>query len=278
MFRSNFKRTNKKKTTPKVKSGKVQRKNFRDVAIIRPDSLKIYVEVPRIGFQHFLSTEDIREFIKIIPKWEMISKGLDEIVLAKEDPDDADGFYNADERKISISAWQQKIHKYCTLGYFRDHAEIFKILKIPCEETGGFFVFSMPKYYSKFLDREEIHENIIEHLEKLYDYYFSLEVDTLKLGKEWFLIDRGDQLKWHLLNTSNGIDVYEKNYLCKFTVESVKAYQLMHIFLHELGHHYDSINTPQKGVMVRDESYAEQYASKYWDLIWERYQKKFRYK
>lgn len=278
MYRSNYGRTNKKKTTPKVKSGKVQRKNYRDVTIIRPDSLKIHVEAPSLGFQHFLTAENICEFIKIIPEWEMISKGLDEIVLAEEDPDEADGFYDADERKISICAWQQQIQRYCTLGYFIKHAEIFKTLKIPCEETSGYFIFSIAKENSKFLDQKEIPEDINEHLQKLYDYHFRLEVDTLKLGKEWFLIDKEDQQKWHLLNTSNGIDIYEKDYLCKFTVESVKAYQLVHIFLHELGHHYDSINAPKKGFLVRGDSYAEQYASKHWDTIWERYKKKFGYK
>src|SRR5258708_2007616 len=32
-------------------------------------------------------------------------------------------------------------------------------------------------------------------------------------------------------------------YLCKFTEESVRAYQLLHILLHELGHHHDRITT-----------------------------------
>ena len=151
-------------------------------------------------------------------------------------------------------------------------------VKFILQPTSGYFIFSIAKENSKFLDQKEIPEDINEHLEKLYDYYFRLEVDTLKLGKEWILIDNEDQQKWHLLNTTNGIDVYEMDYLCRFTVESVKAYQLMHIFLHELGHHYDNINAPKKGFLIRGESYAEQYASKYWDLIWERYKKKFGYK
>jgi hypothetical protein len=64
--------------------------------------------------------------------------------------------------------------------------------------------------------------------------------------------------------------------MCKFTKEKVRAFQLLHIFLHELGHHYDSIHLPQKGFTVRGESFAEGYAIKYEQIIWERYRETFK--
>lgn len=58
------------------------------------------------------------------------------------------------------------------------------------------------------------------------------------------------------------------HYICRFTEEQVRAYQLLHIFLHELGHHHD-----------RDsdigEKYAEQYARNYEAQIWTQYINEF---
>jgi hypothetical protein len=71
---------------------------------------------------------------------------------------------------------------------------------------------------------------------------------------------------------------YEKvsnMYLCKFDESQVRAYQLLHIFLHELGHHHDRITTKNKNRSSRGEKYAEEYAKKYENLIWTDYFSKF---
>ena len=62
---------------------------------------------------------------------------------------------------------------------------------------------------------------------------------------------------------------------CQFTQAQARAYQLLHIFLHELGHHHDRLTTKPKGRPNRGEPYAEAYALRYEALIWERYQEKF---
>lgn len=59
--------------------------------------------------------------------------------------------------------------------------------------------------------------------------------------------------------------------LCKFTENQAKAYQLLHILLHELGHHHDLMTTRSKAECARGENYAEQYARKYEKVIWDRY-------
>jgi hypothetical protein len=58
--------------------------------------------------------------------------------------------------------------------------------------------------------------------------------------------------------------------ICDFTENQIKAYQLLHIFLHELGHHFDRINTSTRKI-ARGENYAENFAFKYEDIIWNRY-------
>lgn len=58
--------------------------------------------------------------------------------------------------------------------------------------------------------------------------------------------------------------------ICDFTENQIKAYLLLHIFLHELGHHHDRINTKSRKI-TRGENYAESYALKYEEIIWHKY-------
>ncbi len=60
-------------------------------------------------------------------------------------------------------------------------------------------------------------------------------------------------------------------YLCQFFPASIRAFQLLHVFLHELGHHYDRMTTRSKIESSRGEMFAENYATRYSDLIWNRY-------
>jgi len=48
--------------------------------------------------------------------------------------------------------------------------------------------------------------------------------------------------------------------LCRFDEASIRAYQLLHILLHELGHHHDRMTTRSQRQACRGEQYAEAYA------------------
>ena len=63
--------------------------------------------------------------------------------------------------------------------------------------------------------------------------------------------------------------------LCQFTEAQARAYQLLHILLHELGHHHDRQTTKPGGRPNRGETYAEDYALRHEAQIWERYQEAF---
>lgn len=63
--------------------------------------------------------------------------------------------------------------------------------------------------------------------------------------------------------------------LCKFTEDTARAYQLLDVLLHELGHHHDRMTTRSKKRASRGEKYAEAYALKYEAQIWEQYLKTF---
>lgn len=54
-----------------------------------------------------------------------------------------------------------------------------------------------------------------------------------------------------------------------------RAYQLLHVLLHELGHHHDRMTTKRKQQASRGEAYAERYANHYASTTWERYWEEF---
>lgn len=57
---------------------------------------------------------------------------------------------------------------------------------------------------------------------------------------------------------------------------TARAFQLCHVFLHELGHHNDRMSTHTKTDNgPRGEDFAENYAWEYETLIWERYLEEF---
>jgi hypothetical protein len=63
----------------------------------------------------------------------------------------------------------------------------------------------------------------------------------------------------------------EGDIVCQFTESTARAHQLLATLLHELGHHHDRMSTKSKIRTSRGEGYAESYAKKYAELIWERY-------
>ena len=63
---------------------------------------------------------------------------------------------------------------------------------------------------------------------------------------------------------------HERGVLCTFSVDSARAFQLCHVFLHELGHHVDNMSS--KGTCPdRGEPFAEAYAVRRGGAIWTRY-------
>ncbi|MDH6308949.1 hypothetical protein M2451_001593 [Dysgonomonas sp. PFB1-18] len=64
----------------------------------------------------------------------------------------------------------------------------------------------------------------------------------------------------------------KKDYvICHWEEYQIRAYLLLHILLHEMGHHHDRITTKSKKYIARGEEYAESYAIKYEKIIWNRY-------
>lgn len=60
-----------------------------------------------------------------------------------------------------------------------------------------------------------------------------------------------------------------------WTVETARAYQLLHVLLHELGHHHDVMSTRTKRYMSRGEGFAEAYAERHAGRVLEQYLRVF---
>ena len=81
--------------------------------------------------------------------------------------------------------------------------------------------------------------------------------------------------QWHL--DTLGV-VYEKKneeWCCHFTESQAKAFMLLHVFLHELGHHVDKLRSKKQNVIKGGEEFAENYANQTFMEIWPVYVDKF---
>ena len=63
--------------------------------------------------------------------------------------------------------------------------------------------------------------------------------------------------------------------LCRFDEASARGFLLMHVLLHELGHHRDRIETRRRVDCPRGEPFAESYANERAEALWPAYHRAF---
>jgi hypothetical protein len=189
-----------RKTNPGVARGKVRKKNRTERSPTYDNTPRDHPVVHRLrpgfGYRHILRQSDVLDFVRLLPDWRALSRGLNAIVLAS-------GRWNCDgwhrPGVVAVCAWERELWRELTWRGYAEHKDLFERLEVPCEE--------------------------------LADGY----------------------------------------YLCKFTEPAIRAYQLLHVLLHELGHHHDRMTTRSRAEACRGEDYAETYARKYEPLVWDRY-------
>ena len=62
----------------------------------------------------------------------------------------------------------------------------------------------------------------------------------------------------------------ENGVTCHFTEAQARAFSLLHVFMHELGHHFDRIHQKHRS-SSKGEDYAEQFANSRFDHLFARY-------
>jgi hypothetical protein len=199
-----------RRTTPGVVGGKVQSKHRDAISPNYYHSRQVAVqrERPAPGFRHVLSPGDITVFIHLLPNWDELAIGLN-VILLDSGSDDCDGWH--EPGRVAVCAWEAELARTMTAGYYAEHAEIFRRLRIPCRPLKG---------NDSRRERRQL-------------------------------------------------------YVGEFTEGSARGFQLLHILLHELGHHHDRMTSPSQKRPTRGEKYAELYARTYEDLIWKRYLETF---
>ena len=195
-----------RKSTPQVVGGRVQKKNnpewTANYYTTPPPSLVIDRQRPGKGYRHLLLQRDIEAFIRLLPDWAELSRGLNAIVLAPGERRTS-GWHTPGV--VAVCAWEADLwidFKNDT-EFFDDHKPVFRRLGVSMDEADDGYT------------------------------------------------------------------------MCKFTEAQIKAYQLLHILLHEMGHHHDRMTTKSKVRASRGEAYAESYALAYEARIWEQYQETF---
>lgn len=71
------------------------------------------------------------------------------------------------------------------------------------------------------------------------------------------------------------IEPTDQGHILHFTENTLRAYQLLHVFLHEVGHHHDRMTTQSQRRSSRGERFAELYARTHAHFIWSRYFESF---
>ena len=199
MSRNANRRIAPRRSTPKVKDGKVQRKNRSQQTRTAP---LIRREQPGAGYRHFVRKSDVAKFITLLPQWDDLSVGLTEIILARAEPDTA-GWHRPGS--VAVCAWERQMPRNLGREFVQEHSQLY---------------------------------------------------DRLGISYVWVADDEYDDAGY---------------FTVEFTVATVRAYQLLHILLHELGHHHDRMTTKPQECASRGESFAEQYALKYEAVVFDRY-------
>ncbi len=258
------------KTTPRVKDGRVQRKNHRDVSTGDGDSVRILVEVPGLGYRHVVTREQIERFVQLIPDWPVISRGLDEIAFV-DGSESRDGYYW--DGSIEVTAWCDPPPIVVNAHYYADHRHIWERLGVPKRSAPSL----LGTVYGHFEGDEvggDLQTMLWDHFEV---YAFTVKANADHT--QWEIFDDDSSpgtLIAEVTQIGGELHVYETCMSMQFTRKTAAAYQLLHVLLHELGHHVDAMQRPHRGWSVRGESYAEYWAERCATQIWDEAMRLFR--
>ncbi len=127
-----------RKSTPRVKRGRVQKKNNWEET---PNYYSTFQVVPIIdrrrpgyGYRHLLMQRDVLRFIELLPEWDEIARELDAIVLA---PGRASYYGYYTPGVVHVCAWPNELWEEYSPSFYEERRSNLELLGVPCEEYGG---------------------------------------------------------------------------------------------------------------------------------------------
>lgn len=121
-----------RRSAPKVKNGRVQKKNNQtetgDYYNAEMPWLVIDRKRPGRGYKHLLSASDIKSFLQLVPQWEDFEGWLEAIVL---EPGNEDRFGAHTPGVILISAWPRDLWVVMSVQGLKDEKPLLDLLGVP---------------------------------------------------------------------------------------------------------------------------------------------------
>jgi hypothetical protein len=199
----NARHTTRRKTTPRVRDGEVQKKNRwawtpdADAALLTGGQLVVEARAPGVGRRHVVTPIDVRRFLRCMPDTDSHIEGLRAIVLGNDDG--AMGVYDS-RGIITLCSWANDLMCEWEPDFVGDHLLTLLRLGVPIDD---------------------------------------------------------------IQDEDAPVTVY-------FDERSARAFQLVHVLLHELGHHRDRMAARNRG-----EAFAESWAIDMEARVWPRYKEWF---
>jgi hypothetical protein len=122
-----------RRTTPRVRDGRVQKKNSwrparGDYWVLPPDAIQFDRRRPADGHRHVITISHLRTFLPLLPDWDEAAVGLRAVVL--DSAIDCYGWYEAGV--VALCNWEQDLWSLEPPGFLRNHAELLALLGIEC--------------------------------------------------------------------------------------------------------------------------------------------------
>jgi hypothetical protein len=237
-----------RKASPKVKGGRVQRKNRNrtDLGYARGRQIAIERVDPCDGYRHYVSPADVTAFLNLLPDWEELSIGLERVLL------DCDPFCDGwhDNGTVAICAQDDVPVRLLSANYALEHQGTLKRLGVPCR------MLTNIEQECSFCHHGALRDGVVAFCVACGETEFGLDGWDLRTA-----VEEGDNLV-----------------LAEHTDDTLKAFQLIHVLVHELGHHHDRMTSPNQRRSTRGENFAEAYALKHEAAVWEKYRRVFKVK
>lgn len=120
--------TARRKTTPKVKDGRVQRKNRTDeseyLALVDGRTFSVIKHRARDGYRHVFRLPEVYRFVQLIPDWPTMSKGLSALALDAYGSDEqTETHYAPGYRAIWMRPFPNSMKTTWPRTFYDGHAE-----------------------------------------------------------------------------------------------------------------------------------------------------------